>query len=162
MILIECRFRHRVSSRSVAVACSSFDRFRRIFNSFYICCYLLPKMLPIVNEVLRRRINQQRNYELRKKRVKVRQNFDLSVLSEERFIELFRLNKTLFRQFVNILRPYLRQRKYITGVTVDQKILTALRFYATGCYQRSIGEDFNLGVSQTCVHRFVKLILLEL
>lgn len=38
----------------------------------------------------------------------------------------------------------------------ELKILTALRFYATGSYQRCIGQDFCLGLSQTMISRIVE------
>lgn len=38
------------------------------------------------------------------------------------------------------------------------QVLTALRFYAVGCYQGAIGEQWNLGVSQPTVSRCVSAV----
>lgn len=110
-------------------------------------------MLPIFNDILRLFHNDEQNEALRLKRKNLRRNFTIDILSEARFIELFRVSKQLFQDLYDILSPHLMESRYICGVSVKQKLLVALRFYATGSYQRSIGEDFNLGMSQTCVHR---------
>lgn len=110
-------------------------------------------MLPIFREVAHQEENRITNLSLRRKRNRIRSELNLNELSEHRFKELFRVNKALFAFLCDELTPHLGQPRYRTGVTPQQKILVALRFYATGCYQRSIGGDFYLGVSQTSVHR---------
>lgn len=64
-------------------------------------------------------------------------------LPDNRFIELFRLNKEVARNLITGLTPHLNQRQYQSGIRIDTKVLTALRFYATGCYQRAVGEDYH-------------------
>lgn len=112
-------------------------------------------MLPIANEILRRMHRNDVNNQLKNKRKFIRTSFSLETLSEERFIELFRLNKAIFYRLENELQPFITEPKYNNRVSVRQKLLVALRFYATGCYQRAVGEDLNLGLSQTSVHRYV-------
>lgn len=109
-------------------------------------------MLPVVNELIRQR--QNRLFKTRRR--EYRENFDINILSDNRFIELFRVNKDLFFHIENLLTPFMHAPRYINSdaVPVRQKLLCALRFYATGCYQRSIGEDFNLSVSQTSISRY--------
>lgn len=106
-------------------------------------------MLPVVDHFLRER----QNIEFRRKRRLCRDNFDLNNISDNRFRELFRLSKALFYELCNRLRPHLHHPTHRDKVCVEQKILVALRFYATGGYQRSVGEDFNMAVSQTSAHR---------
>lgn len=106
-----------------------------------------------MNEILLRNRRQDMNNRLKNKRKSIRSTFSMDTLSEERFMELFRLNKALFYQIENELRPFIEESRYNDRVTLRQKLLAALRFYATGSYQRGIGEDFNLGLSQTSVHR---------
>lgn len=38
---------------------------------------------------------------------------------------------------------------------MENKIFTPLRFYATGSYQRCVGQEYYSGMSQTAVHRCV-------
>lgn len=57
-----------------------------------------------------------------------------------------------------MLQPHLHQPTRNHGISIQIMVLTALRFYATGSYQRSIGQDFNFGLSQTSVHRCIKAV----
>lgn len=82
-------------------------------------------------------------------------NFDINILPQERFIELFIVNKQLFWHLVYLLTPHIRHPKYQSEVTIEQKTLTAVIFYILGFYQHSVEEDFNLGISQTCMHRYI-------
>lgn len=110
-------------------------------------------MLPVVDQVLRRRRHLAENQGLRLQRRLLREEGNPFALPEARFIELFRLNKQLSRDLCDSLRVNLRVSRYINGISTDIKVLTALIFYATGSYQRATGEDFNLGLSQSMVHR---------
>lgn len=112
-------------------------------------------MLPIFHANMHEEEIRLRNRSLRRRRRQIREELNLEILSEDRFIELFRVNKALFEFLCERLTPHLTQPRYRNGVNVVQKILIALRFFATGCYQRSVGEGFNLGVSQTSVHRYL-------
>nr|CAI5865444.1 unnamed protein product [Callosobruchus analis] len=77
-------------------------------------------------------------------------------LPQERFIELFRLNKELCLTLIQMVEPYLQDPVLtLRKVSKDIIVLAALRFYATGAYQRTIGQDLNLGLSQTSVHRCI-------
>lgn len=108
-------------------------------------------MLPIFNEVIRRR-RDNRFY--RQRRRILRHEFSIENIPDQRFLELFRIDKAMFGELCRLLAPHIPQPRYIhRDISLEQKVLVALRFYATGCYQRSIGEDFNLAVSQTVVHR---------
>ncbi|KAJ8964064.1 hypothetical protein NQ314_005147 [Rhamnusium bicolor] len=109
-------------------------------------------MLPIFHQLLRR----QRNNRLRRQREEMRSECDPFDLPDNRFKELFRLNKELVRGLIQLLHPCLEQPSLRRGITVDAKIFCALRFYATGSYQRSCGEEWNLGFSQTSVHRAIR------
>lgn len=110
-------------------------------------------MLPIVDHFLRRRQEQEAGRRLRIQRRLLRDNSEPFDLPEERFIELFRLTKILTQNLIEQLIPHLDIPKYRSGISVPTKVLAALRFYATGGYQRSVGEGFHLGLSQTSVCR---------
>lgn len=56
---------------------------------------------------------------------------------------------------IEILTPHLPERRSLKGITVENKFFTALRFYATGSYQRCVGQEYYSGMSQTAVHRCV-------
>lgn len=109
------------------------------------------KMLPVLDHLLR----EQANINFRRRRWQCRESFDINIISDNRFKELFRVNKALFQHLCEILGPHVHHPTHKDKVSVEQKILVALRFYATGGYQRSVGGDFNMAVSQTSAHRYV-------
>lgn len=65
---------------------------------------------------------------------------------------------SLVQNLINLLRPLLVDRLTRKGITTETKVFCALRFYATGSYQRCVGQDFKLGISQTTVHRCIRSV----
>lgn len=111
-------------------------------------------MLPIVDNFIRIHRRREENQALRNERRLIReQSRPFNDIPDDRFVQLYRLNKAAAHELVNHLLPFLRESRYINSVPPELKIFTALRFYATGSYQRSVGRDFNIGLSQTVVHR---------
>lgn len=108
-------------------------------------------MFPILR-LFRRRLQNRVSI---RNRIENRRRFSSFDLSDERFIELYRVNKVLARHIIERLRPYIHNSQLNRGVKVEEKVLIALRFFATGSYQRCVGEHYNLNVSQTSVHRYI-------
>lgn len=75
-------------------------------------------MLPIVDYIIRRRRREENNRQLRLQRrlIRNRTPFDLP---EERFIELFRLNKYVTTQLIEHLRLHLHRSRYSNAVPVE-------------------------------------------
>lgn len=112
-------------------------------------------MLPIIHIINgRERINRVRQ-DATKNRRALRDGDDAFRLPNNIFIFLYRLNKRLAQQLIHILTPYL-QPQTRRGLTVSTQVLTALRFCATGNYQRGIGEEHFSSVCQTSVHFIIK------
>ena len=106
-------------------------------------------MLPIVDALLRREQNQ--NLIIRRRELRDGNNpFELP---EERFIELYRLNKNAVQYVLGKIDNHMDSCVYITSISNVTKLFAALRFYATGSYQRDLGMGYNL--SQTSIHRYV-------
>lgn len=112
------------------------------------------KMLPIFHNILLE-ANAENNRRLVLYRRQLRDHSNPFAMPERRFIELFRLTIRLVHFLVDLLTPHLAVNVRRTKVPKEIRILVTLRFYATGGYQRSIGEDFNFGLSQTCAHRCI-------
>ncbi|KAG0431685.1 hypothetical protein HPB47_021541 [Ixodes persulcatus] len=73
----------------------------------------------------------------------------------------YRLSKDVVRWLCDELRgdPGLRRwSRARTVVTVEQQVLVALRFFATGSYQGFVGSDRNLSVHQTMVSSAVRAV----
>lgn len=121
---------------------------------YFIFIFVTIAVLPIVQHIVRNR-RREVNRRLIANRRKLRDQSDPFSLSDARFVELFRLNKELVRRLINILTPYLQERTVRRGVAIQNKIFCALRFYATGSYQRCVGEEHHIGLSQTVVHRII-------
>lgn len=100
----------------------------------------------------------ERQYRLRLSREEnrfLRDRSDPFGLSDDRFIDLFRLNKDLVQFLFRELGPYMDDQMRNTRVVYQQRILVALRFFAIGNYQRGVGQEYLLAVSQPVVSRAV-------
>lgn len=112
-------------------------------------------MVPLI--LLERR--RRENLLLVQNRVNNRANFNSFDLSDSRFTELYRLNKALARNLIERLRPHINSSELRRGIKLEEKVLCTLRFCAVGSYQRCVGEDYNLSMSQTSVHRCIHEVI---
>lgn len=72
-------------------------------------------------------------------------------ISDQHFIKLFRLPKHLTFQLIEELKEYIYESRYSNGIPIHVKVLSALRFFATGSYQTCIGQNALVALSQTCI-----------
>ncbi|XP_054746273.1 putative nuclease HARBI1 [Anastrepha obliqua] len=70
------------------------------------------------------------------------------------FQKLFRLTPDLTEDVVSQLDSHLRGSR-ITAISTEKQVLAALRFFATGCYQRPVGEQWGISMSQSSVSRSI-------
>ncbi|XP_015905960.1 putative nuclease HARBI1 [Parasteatoda tepidariorum] len=82
-------------------------------------------------------------------------------LPDRTFMRQFRISKNLFSFLVEELKPVLLN-KGVVRISPQARILVALRFYATGKYQKSLADDIFVSVSQAsvsrCIHQVSKAI----
>ncbi|XP_071580476.1 putative nuclease HARBI1 [Temnothorax nylanderi] len=98
--------------------------------------------------------NRVQRIERRVQRQICRATEDPFDLTNNEFKELYRLTPDLIFDLVDVLEPRL-QRTRITGLSVEKQVLSAVRFYATGCFQRPVGEQWGISMSQTSISRTV-------
>uniref|UniRef100_A0A147BDK9 Putative nuclease harbi1-like protein n=1 Tax=Ixodes ricinus TaxID=34613 RepID=A0A147BDK9_IXORI len=88
-----------------------------------------------------------------------RDHRDAFETSDARFVGVYRLTKGVTRwlcQLCDQLRGKLQRRREGPRVlTVAQQVLAALRFYAAGGFQGTVGSDENIGVHQCSVSRLL-------
>ncbi|XP_036339988.1 putative nuclease HARBI1 [Rhagoletis pomonella] len=76
-------------------------------------------------------------------------------LAATEFRNLYCLTPDLVEDIVSQLDSQLWGRR-ITAITAEKQVITALRFFATGSYQRPIGEQWGISMSQSsvshCIH----------
>ncbi|KAI4463724.1 hypothetical protein MML48_4g00007466 [Holotrichia oblita] len=58
-------------------------------------------------------------------------------------------------RLIHLLAPHIVVPSRVSALSVTRKVLTALRFFASGSYQLDIGRNLNLGLSQSSVSRCV-------
>lgn len=110
-------------------------------------------MLPIMDIVLWQDVENEEARHLKLCRKSLRINSEAFSLTEARFMELFRLPKQTAHFLINQVEYHLVPAIRTSKISNEIKLFTTLRFYATGCYQWSIGQDYHFGLSQTAVHR---------
>ncbi|KAG5900538.1 hypothetical protein JTB14_022845 [Gonioctena quinquepunctata] len=77
-------------------------------------------------------------------------------LSDNMFIRLFRLNKQLVRDVIEMLNPFLTPPRRLHDLDKQTKVMVALKFFASGSYQMDIGANVWIGVSQSSVSRCIE------
>ncbi|GLV34026.1 hypothetical protein CBL_05046 [Carabus blaptoides fortunei] len=123
----------------------------KVFEEFKEMDYLLAHHALREREHLRRR-------ELRFERRHLRDESNPFTLLEVRFVELFHFPQFWVMHLIAILEPHLNIGVRISAIPAYLKVLATLNFYATGSYQRNVGDDYHLAMSQTVISRCVTQI----
>ncbi|XP_064472858.1 putative nuclease HARBI1 [Ornithodoros turicata] len=78
-------------------------------------------------------------------------------LSEDEFIATFRLSKEAAREVCEAVRPDLQRTREPRRRTlsVERRVLTALRFYATGAFLGNVGNEETIACSKRAVSQAV-------
>lgn len=75
-------------------------------------------------------------------------------LRDDAFIAKYRLSKDVALWLCDEISEDLRPRRQtVTTLSVEQQVLCALRFYASGGFQRSVANDEDLAIEQATVSR---------
>ncbi|XP_055714740.1 putative nuclease HARBI1 [Phlebotomus papatasi] len=76
-----------------------------------------------------------------------------------RFMELFRITKEVFGEIMMLVETDIRAPSRVSAYPKETQVLVILRWLAIGDYQRPIGEEMLLGVSQSGVCRIIQSVL---
>jgi hypothetical protein len=91
---------------------------------------------------------------------RLRQRGDpLHELFDGQFINIFRLSKPLVRELIKLVRPHLPEHPRVTDISIETKVLVALRFFAAGSYQLDVGLSYHFKISQASVSRCINEIV---
>ncbi|XP_018800013.1 PREDICTED: uncharacterized protein LOC108975761 isoform X1 [Bactrocera latifrons] len=77
-------------------------------------------------------------------------------LPNAKFVSYFRLNKEAFCFLLNEMKEHLHKRVRGTAIPPILKLWATLRFLADGGYQKSSGNDFNIGLAQPTISSVIK------
>lgn len=113
-------------------------------------------MLPVQQFLYNIVEDEERQRHLRQQRRFLRDQSDPFSLPDQRFKDLFRLNKDLVQYLFVNLRHHLEDPIRISKVSKETRILSALRFFATGNYQRGNGEECLISISQQIVSKCIQ------
>ncbi|XP_017479896.1 PREDICTED: putative nuclease HARBI1 isoform X3 [Rhagoletis zephyria] len=103
------------------------------------------------------RDEQRDNLRVLRRRLRDDQN-PFEITTDEHFIDLYRFPKALCLELINELMPFMPNSQRRHAVPSHVIILSALRFFATGSFQRSVGQDSLSALSQTSVSRCVQVV----
>lgn len=56
---------------------------------------------------------------------------------------------------VDVLTPFVKERSQAHGISALTKLMCAIRFFATGSYQRAVGQDLFVAMSQSSISRAI-------
>lgn len=94
---------------------------------------------------------EDQKYQLKLERISLRDRSNALNLPDAEFKRLFRLNKRMFVHLVNELSPHMSHGERSTKLSIPIRVLTALRFFAHGSYQRCTGSNFFIAMGQQTV-----------
>ncbi|XP_065308157.2 uncharacterized protein [Dermacentor albipictus] len=94
---------------------------------------------------------------LRRRRREHGEPDDAFDMSDDRFRRHFRLSKETVRLFCEELVGALEAQR-ATGLWEERKVLCVLRFFATGCFQASVGGEKTIRVSHSTVSERVRRV----
>lgn len=86
----------------------------------------------------------------------LRMSSDPFCLPDSRFIELFRLSKSIVQYLVMELKPRMKISGRYNAIAPELKIFAALIFYGTGTYQRVTGQCYMTCMSQPMISRAIQ------
>ncbi|KAB0795339.1 hypothetical protein PPYR_06811 [Photinus pyralis] len=76
-------------------------------------------------------------------------------LSDRKFVQLFRVDKDLCHEIIDMVSPFLIHPSRTSALSIQTKVLAALRFYGSGSYQEITGSNSFVAISQPSVSRAV-------
>ncbi|GBP06348.1 Putative nuclease HARBI1 [Eumeta japonica] len=106
--------------------------------------------------ILGQQIHSEEMKELRRKRKIQRELCNPFEQPDMAFQDRYRLTKGLAHSLIEELKPYLPRSKRSHGISTEVKVLTAFSFYATGSYQRSVGDSTYLSMAQCTVSNCIR------
>ncbi|EFN88048.1 hypothetical protein EAI_17528, partial [Harpegnathos saltator] len=96
-----------------------------------------------------------RRIERRMERRLLRDDQNRFTLPHDEFLAHFRVSQQLLMDDVKVLRPHL-QKQRITGLSPELQVLVAVNFYANGSYQKPVGNQCELLISQPPTNRCIR------
>ncbi|EFN81248.1 Putative nuclease HARBI1, partial [Harpegnathos saltator] len=101
--------------------------------------------------------HRMRRLERRMERKNWRELHDPFDLRNIEFLKLYRLSPEIVIDLIETLRPRLEHERP-GGLSPERQVLATLRFYAVGCFQSAIGEQWDIAISQPSVCRCIRKV----
>lgn len=101
------------------------------------------------NEDYKNYLERRRIPMLRKQQI--RDSSHPFMIGDDNFCKLYRMTTILASQFIEILRPFLKEHP--AGIRPHMQVLSTLRFLAEGAYQKGVSNDYNHLVAQSTFSR---------
>lgn len=79
-------------------------------------------------------------------------------MDNEDFRRTFRLTKDLVYELMHELLPHINNSSHPNSLSFETKVFTALAFFATGSYQKVIGQNSNIIINQSSVSNSIRQI----
>ncbi|KAF2900444.1 hypothetical protein ILUMI_05739 [Ignelater luminosus] len=79
-------------------------------------------------------------------------------LPDHRFVKMFRLTKSLVRELIETLQPFIVPPSRTSALDVETKVLTTLRFYASGSYQLDTASNKHVCMTQSSASQCINKV----
>lgn len=88
----------------------------------------------------------------------MRNDSDPFALDDPQFIQTFRLTKDMVLYLMNALIPHMTESLHPNAVAPPTQIFADFNFYATGSYQRVVGQNYMVSISQRSVCNYIHYV----
>ncbi|XP_028142516.1 putative nuclease HARBI1 [Diabrotica virgifera virgifera] len=85
----------------------------------------------------------------------VLQPTDPFLLSDRKFVQVFRLSKGMVQELVEMVSPFMLPQSRGSALSITTRVLAALRFYASGSHQEITGTNHYISISQASTSRAI-------
>ncbi|XP_063920898.1 putative nuclease HARBI1 [Zophobas morio] len=116
-----------------------------------------PLDLALFNQVMDDLDDAEEQVERPLRELQIRHQVDpFEQLDENKFRKYFRVNKALARNIIETIRPFMQEASRSSAISIQHKVLTALRFFGFGSYQEITGTNKYVSLSQPSTSRAIK------
>lgn len=109
----------------------------------------------IMRILIEERQEEEETEDLRLERIFLRDRNNPFHLPNSEFKRLFRLSKDLMQNLIEELTPHMNEGLRNTKISIPLRVLAIVHFLGTGHYQRGVGSNFNIGIAQQTVSKYL-------
>ncbi|KAJ8952783.1 hypothetical protein NQ318_008100 [Aromia moschata] len=116
----------------------------------------------IIHQIVGNVLQAEEDVEVPARQLNPNQLDPIAAMTDDQFIGLFRVDKLLAQEIIDIVTPYMVQGQTYSSLEIKTKVFVTLLFYAHGSYQKNYWKKYLCGISQSSVSRCINEVTMTL